>query len=129
MKNFSTLKVRDGKSMGTKWVGVDFDGTVAETCYPVIVELIPHAMYLRKWRKLGHKLTLWTCREGDDLAAALEFCTFHGILFDTVNANLPERIEKYGTDPRKLGCDYFIDDKFPVPIAEQWVLLNKILGG
>jgi hypothetical protein len=116
--------------MDTKWIAVDFDGTIAVTRYPVIVEVIPHApIYLCEWRKLGHAVTLWTCREGDDLTAALEFCTFHGIQFDTVNANLPGRISEYKNDPRKIGADYFIDDKFPVPIADQWVLLNKILGG
>lgn len=113
-----------------KQIAVDFDGTIAVTRYPVIVDIIPEAqIYLRKWKRKGIFLTLWTCREGDDLTAALEFCTFHGIQFDTVNANLPGRISEYGTDPRKIGADYFIDDKFPVPIAEQWVLLNKILGG
>ena len=113
----------------SKWIGVDFDGTVAVTRYPVIVELIPHARYIRKWRKAGHKVSLWTCREGDALQMALDFCLNEGIIFDSVNENLPERVQEYHTNPRKLGCDYFIDDKVPIPIAEQWVALNKILGG
>ena len=32
-------------------------------------------------------------------------------MFDAVNENLPERIALYNNDCRKIGADYYIDDK------------------
>jgi len=31
--------------------------------------------------------------------------------FDAVNANLPEMNALYGNDSRKIGADFYIDDK------------------
>ena len=35
----------------------------------------------------------------------------HGLEFDAVNENLPEMIEWYGNDCRKVFADVYIDDK------------------
>jgi hypothetical protein len=45
------------------------------------------------------------------LEEAVNWCKEQGIIFDAVNANLPETLQKYGTDPRKITADYYIDDK------------------
>lgn len=45
---------------------------------------------LIKKKKHGARIILNTCRTGKDLIAALEFCKKNGLLFDTVNENLPE---------------------------------------
>lgn len=113
-----------------KIVAIDFDGTIAKTRYPIILEPIPESRYMKKWQKAGHKLILWTCREGQHLTEAVEWCQRElGVVFDRVNENLPEVIESFKNDPRKIVCDYFLDDKFPVHIATQWEHLNYLLGG
>lgn len=62
-------------------------------------------------QELGDKLILWTCRENNELTAAVEWCEDNGLLFDAINDNLPEIIEKYGSNSRKISCDFYIDDK------------------
>jgi hypothetical protein len=91
---------------------VDFDGTLCENAWPNI-GAPNYAMleYCINLRACGHKLILWTCRDGDSLREAIEWCSGYGLAFDAVNENLPERIALFGTDPRKVGADYYIDDK------------------
>ena len=91
---------------------IDFDNTLCESAYPDIGEPIqPIIDFCKNMKADGHKLILWTCREGKLLANAILWCFEHGLLFDAYNANLPERIEQYGTDPRKIGADFFVDDR------------------
>lgn len=91
---------------------VDFDGTLAESIFPGIgspnMALINH---LIKRRKQGNKIILWTCRCGERLQEAVEWCRQYGLEFDAVNENLPEMIERFGTDSRKIHADCYIDDK------------------
>lgn len=91
---------------------VDFDGTLCESVWPGIgtpnMSLINH---LIKRRKQGNKIILWTCREGERLQEAVEWCRRYGLEFDAVNSNIPEMIEWYGNDTRKIGYDVLIDDK------------------
>lgn len=91
---------------------VDFDGTLCKRIYPGIgepnIELIRH---LIKRRSQGNKIVLWTCRTGDRLKDAVEWCRGHGLEFDAVNENLPEMIDWHGNDSRKIFYDVLIDDK------------------
>lgn len=61
-------------------------------------------------RKRGTKIILWTCRSGQDLKDAVDFCKENGLEFDAVNENLPEMIKAYGNDSRKISADKYIDD-------------------
>lgn len=92
--------------------GVDFDGTLSfgqwPGCGPANDGLIE---FLIKRQISGDKLILWTCREGNDLEVAVEWCQQMGLVFDAVNDNLPEVIEKYGCNSRKISCDFYIDDR------------------
>ena len=45
------------------------------------------------------------------LTRAVEFCRCYGLEFDAVNDNTEELKRAYGTNPRKIGADYYIDDK------------------
>ena len=42
---------------------------------------------------------------------AVDWCRGYGLEFDAVNSNIPEMIEWYGKDTRKIGYDVLIDDK------------------
>lgn len=95
-----------------KIYAVDFDGYLCEEKWPDIGA--PHLHIIEHFKALkaqGHKLILWTCREGPTLTNAVNWCMAHGLYFDAVNENLPERIAKYGNDTRKLGADFYCDDK------------------
>ena len=91
---------------------VDFDGTLSfgqwPECGPANKGLIE---FLKKRKVGGDKLILWTCREGSDLSAAVDWCSDNGLVFDAVNDNLPEVVEMYGGNSRKIGCDFYIDDR------------------
>ena len=97
-------------------IAVDFDGTLCMDCFPEIgVQNMPLIRNLRKSQELGDKLILWTCRAGDKLQEAVEWCREHGLLFDAVNDNLPEMVEKWGSNSRKITADIYIDDKAEIP--------------
>jgi len=91
-------------------IAIDFDGTIVEHAYPKIGKPIPFAIEtLRMLHDDGHRLILWTVREGKLLQEAIDYCEQNGICFFAVNANYPE--EKRETSPRKLVADLFIDDR------------------
>ena len=46
----------------------------------------------------------------------MEWCKARGLTFDTVNANLPELIDLYKNDCRKINADIYIDDKAVNPV-------------
>ena len=95
-----------------KAIFFDFDGTLCEDKFPNIGPVRKHAMKQAKTIKAdGNILILWTCRCGKRLQEAIDFCKSHGLEFDYVNENVPENIEKYGNDCRKIYADYYIDDK------------------
>ena len=91
---------------------IDFDGTLCERKYPNIGEKKDKMIeFVKTLNQEGHKAILWTCRKDQELQNAVSWCADLGIEFDSVNENLPEIIEKYGGDSRKIHADYYIDDK------------------
>jgi hypothetical protein len=91
---------------------VDFDGTLCEIAYPDIGPPKQNVIdFCKQKRAEGHKLILWTCRCGKYLEQAVKWCRQHGLVFDAVNENLPERIAEYGGDCRKISADFYLDDK------------------
>ncbi len=98
------------------YVAIDCDGTITtRTDYPTIGELRPGCeKVLRRLVEAGHVLLLWSCREGPDLLAAINWLADHGLmfLFTDYNAHPQELLDLYpGRNPRKLGADVFIDDR------------------
>lgn len=97
---------------------VDFDGTLCEEAYPLIGR--PNTALI-KWLKerkaSGDKLILWTSRVGPYLLEAVNWCRNQGLIFDTVNENLPEIIALFALRQRgirpspKVTADVYIDDK------------------
>ena len=99
------------KKVLTPTIAVDFDGTLCKSAWPDIgYANWPLIKFLIRWRERGNKVILWTCREHEMLSKAVVWCAAHGLFFDAVNCNLPERIEYYQNDSRKIGADYYIDD-------------------
>lgn len=94
-------------------VAVDFDGTLCRNAFPSIGE--PYWAIIAALRAVqqhtDHTTVLWTCRVNDKLKEAVEWCEEHGLHFDGVNVNAIHNVSEYGTDPRKIFADIYIDDK------------------
>lgn len=104
-------------------IAVDFDGTLAETKFPEIVApKLRMIQFVKQLQQQGCILILWTCRCGEDLTAAVEWCKEHGLEFDYINENVPENVEKWGNDSRKIFAHEYIDDKATNPVKERaWI--------
>jgi hypothetical protein len=94
-------------------IAIDFDGTIVKHRYPAIGEELPFAIEtLKKLQKDGHKLILWSVREGRLLDEAVSFCRERGLEFYAVNRDYPEEEkERNNHFSRKLKVDLFIDDR------------------
>jgi len=95
-------------------IAVDFDGTIVEHKYPAIGEEIPNAIdTLKKLSGQGHRLILFTSRDGETLDQAVQWCKDRGLTFYAVNSNYPpgslfaERRE----GASKVMADVYIDDR------------------
>lgn len=94
-------------------IAVDFDGTLCEMKFPDIGEAnVPLVNALRELKKKGHTLILWTCREGKDLEAAIEWCKLHDLEFTYVNTDDKDIQWEPG---RKVVADIYIDDRSFTP--------------
>lgn len=92
-------------------IAVDFDGTIVEHRYPEIgPEMLFAFQTLRMLQQKGHKLVLWSFREGRTLDEAVEYCKQNGVVFYAVNRNYPEEEWQPGIS-RKINADIFIDDR------------------
>ena len=109
-------------------IAVDFDGTIVEHRYPEIGKEIPFAIStLKRLQEEGHRLVLWTVREGALLNEAVEFCRQRGLEFYAVNANFPEEVPNPGTTAcRKLKADLFIDDR-NVGYLPDWGVIYELV--
>lgn len=113
-------------------IAVDFDGTLAVTYFPKIIEPIEGTIrYCREQQKNGAILILWTCRVGKNLQDAVEWCADQGLYFDYINENVKENIKEWGNDCRKIFAHEYIDDKATNPKREkQWeARLRRALMG
>ena len=109
-----------------KAIFVDFDGTICKDAWPDCGAPNHKVIYyILKKKAQGCKLILWTCRTGKQLEEAVKWCSKYGIIFDAINENLPELIEMYGGDTRKITADEYIDDKNVIVGPE--VLYKEVL--
>lgn len=109
-------------------IAVDFDGTIVEHRYPEIGEEIPFATdTLKMLRQDGHRLILWSVREGELLDEAVKWCHERGVDFYAVNRDYPE--ETTESNPhfsRKLKVDLFIDDRNLGGLPDWGTIYNMI---
>jgi len=93
-------------------LAIDFDGLLVEDQFPEIGQ--PNLAIidvLLNLQSRGAKLILWTCRHGEYLSSAVEFCFLRGLVFDAINENLPEVQKLFNIDTRKVFAHYYLDDK------------------
>lgn len=102
--------------MGDYIIAVDFDGTLCENAWPGIGEARAGVIdYVLGQQMTGAKLILWTNRKDERLEEAVKWCAARGIAFDAVNENLPEVIERFGGDTRKVFANEYLDDRAVLP--------------
>ena len=95
-----------------KAIAIDFDGCLCTDAFPAIGE--PNWPVIKRARaeqRAGAGLILWTCREGQILQDAIAACEGWGLTFDSINESLPDWIEAFGTQPRKVEATEYWDDK------------------
>lgn len=108
-------------------IAVDFDGTIVQHRYPRIGEEIPFAIQtLQLLIADGHRLILWTVREGRLLEDAVVWCRNRGVEFYAVNSDHPESAEAGLQVSRKLKADLFIDDRNLGGIPDWGVIYSMI---
>lgn len=109
-------------------IAVDFDGTIAKDRYPKIGDEIPFATdTLKLLAQEGHRIILWTVREGALLEEAVEWCRKRGLEFYAVNKDFPEEdVHKNRHYSRKLKVDMFIDDRNICGIPD-WGIIYQII--
>lgn len=94
-----------------KIIAVDFDNTLFFTNWPDI--MLPNWVMINRVKEeksKGSKIILWTCRSGKYLEDAVEACRLVGLEFDAVNENLPEILETFENDCRKIFANEYWDD-------------------
>ena len=78
--------------------------------FDLLVKILRSDKYKGRY-KIPFGSHIWTCRARDALEKAVAWCAEQELSFDAINNNLPEIVEKYGNNSRKITCDYYIDDK------------------
>ena len=107
-----------------KSVALDFDGTIAYTTpetYPYVESVNYRSIeVMKKYKKAGGKIVLFTCRTDVDLDIAIECLLEYGLEVDAVNVDLDESIAEwmqkypYSSVSPKVFVDVYIDDRaFP----------------
>ena len=103
-------------------IAVDFDGTLhfpipGKRCIgrpnlPLIEKLI-------ELRANNNEVILWTCRDGDSLDEAVQWCKAQGLEFDAINDNTEktkeEHLRLFGSIGRKIYANVYIDDRASSP--------------
>lgn len=101
-------------------IAVDFDDTLAKAGekYPEIGEptyLLSTLIEYRKIFKEHLQLILWTCRAGEALQMAIDYCKERGLEFDAVNEDVPATLKWKSKTPKPFAHIYIDDRNLPFP--------------
>lgn len=105
----------------------DYDGTLTVDggSYPKVGHIDPIIKDIAiELKRRGHRIILWTCREGLYLKQAVDYCHIKGIDFDGVNDNSQQSWESRKIyyfrlfDDRSLGWGYVYDLACKLPVEE-----------
>ena len=110
-------------------IAVDFDGTIVTHEYPKIGKEIPFATQtLKMLARDGHRLILWSVREGRLLEEAVKWCSERGVEFYAVNKDYPEEEQENNNHfSRKLKADLWIDDRNQGGLPD-WGTIYRIIS-
>lgn len=101
-------------------IAVDFDETLSFGNFPYTG--VPNTELIELLKNLsdnGDELILWTCRHGNALSNAVDFCNKHGLHFAAINDDCPRMIKRWGDDrSRKINADIYIDDRAGFNVAD-----------
>ena len=90
-------------------IGIDFDGTIVKHKYPKMGEPIENCLeVIERLSEVGHKIVLYTMRNGERLADAVEYLEHEGVELYGVNDNPTQK--HWAPDSRKVFCHVYIDD-------------------
>jgi hydroxymethylpyrimidine pyrophosphatase-like HAD family hydrolase len=94
--------------VSSKYIGIDFDGTMVRNAYPEVGLPVEGALdTVKDLIDFGHKIILYTMRSGERLVQAVEYLEEHGVKLYAVNENPSQ---KYWTESPKIFCNLYIDD-------------------
>ena len=123
--------------LGIHVVAVDYDGTLTiENAYPAVgTPNVKAIEILKRFRKAGGKVILWTLRTNKYLSDAISSMKSLGLEFDAVNEDLPEAKEKWLLEHPDCGssnkafADMYIDDRDPRALVNgiDWDLIEELL--
>ena len=108
-------------------IAIDFDGTITDrNNFPDISDPRPYVVEaIKHIQQAGHKVILWTCREGIHLERAVAWLHEHNINLSGYNFN-----PIYQVQSRKIVADVYIDDKnvFMVDNVDWYKIEEYIFG-
>lgn len=117
--NVKAVETTEVEETRPKIIAVDFDGCLATNKFPEVGDPIRKTISrLKQEQANGAKVILWTNRREKPLEDAVNFCKEQGIHLDAINENLPEIIEAFGGDTRKVFANEYWDDR-AVYMAEE----------
>ena len=89
------------KMLDFQTIAVDFDGTLCYSKWPGLGQPnLALIEYLQEWKRNGNKLILWTCRAGEALSKAVEWCREQNLEFDAASG------KRKGIEPVMGLCLY-----------------------
>ena len=83
--------------------------------------------YINKLYDEGFNILINTCRSGSYEGDAENFLRRRGIKYHYINSNLPQSIEYFKQDCRKLSADIYIDDKCLMGLPNTWQEIYQIV--
>lgn len=113
---------------------IDFDGTCVKHAYPNVGDDIGAVPVLKKLIKKGHRLILFTMRDGNELSDAVQWFKKHQIPLYGINKNPTQK--KWTTSPKAYGQLYIDDSALGIPLITSplerpyvdWKKVNELLG-
>lgn len=99
------------------YIAIDFDGTIVKHEFPEVGGPIPEAVdWIKKFKKAGVKIILFTMRSGYHLGEAVKYMEDNKIEPDGVNVN-PTQGE-WTSSPKAYAQLYIDDLSFGCPLVE-----------
>ena len=109
-------------------ISIDFDGTIVDEAFPGVGKMKPKAnVFINKLYDQGCKILINTCRTGSYEGDAENFLKRMNISYHYINCNLPQSIEYFKQDCRKLSADVYIDDKCLMGLPDTWEEIYNII--